>query len=97
MPSAGGRRVGGTPTSSELGIDAGWGLDQRHGDQGDAQVALSMAAQATGDPVAARSFLDDARAVIQACPNPGPVVTALLTELSPAWPLPVESHNRSSP
>jgi LuxR family transcriptional regulator, maltose regulon positive regulatory protein len=43
-----------------------------------AQVALSMAAQATGDPVAARSFLDDARAVIQACPNPGPVVTALL-------------------
>ena len=43
-----------------------------------AQVALSMAAQATGDAEAARSFLDDARAVIQACPNPGPVVTALL-------------------
>ena len=43
-----------------------------------AQVALSMAAQATGDPAAARSFLDDARSVIQACPNPGPVVTAML-------------------
>ena len=43
-----------------------------------AQVALSTAAQATGDTVAARSFLDDARSVIQACPDPGPVVTALL-------------------
>ena len=43
-----------------------------------AQVALSMAAQATGDPAAARAFLDDARSVIQACPDPGPVVTALL-------------------
>ena len=43
-----------------------------------AQVALSMAAQATGDPAAARAFLDDARSVVQTCPNPGPVVTAML-------------------
>ena len=43
-----------------------------------AQVALSMAAQAAGDAAAARTFLDDARSVIRACPDPGPVVTALL-------------------
>ena len=43
-----------------------------------AQVALSMATQATGDAAAARAFLDDARSVVQGCPNPGPVVTASL-------------------
>jgi LuxR family transcriptional regulator, maltose regulon positive regulatory protein len=43
-----------------------------------AQVALSMAAQAVGDAAGARLFLDDARAVIQGCPDPGPVVTAFL-------------------
>jgi len=43
-----------------------------------AQVALSIAARATGDAAAARLFLDDARSVIQACPDPGPVVTAFL-------------------
>lgn len=43
-----------------------------------AQIALSMAVEAAGDPAGALTFLDDARSVIQACPNPGPVVTALL-------------------
>ena len=43
-----------------------------------AQVALSMAAQATGDTAAARLYLDDAGSVIQGCPDPGPVVTAFL-------------------
>jgi LuxR family transcriptional regulator, maltose regulon positive regulatory protein len=43
-----------------------------------AQVALSMAAQAVGDAADARTFLGQARAVITACPDPGPVVTALL-------------------
>ena len=43
-----------------------------------AQVALAMAAQATGDTAAARSFLDDAWSVIRACPDPGPVITAFL-------------------
>jgi LuxR family maltose regulon positive regulatory protein len=45
-----------------------------------AQVALSLAAQATRDAAAARLFLDDARSVIQACPDPGPVVTAFLQQ-----------------
>src|SRR5829696_5979175 len=39
VPSAGGQRVGEIPESSELGIDAGGRFDQRHGDQGDAQVS----------------------------------------------------------
>jgi ATP/maltotriose-dependent transcriptional regulator MalT len=43
-----------------------------------AQVGLSMAARATGDAAAARSFLDDARSVVQGCPNSGPVITASL-------------------
>ena len=45
-----------------------------------AQLALSIAAQPTGDAAAARLFLDDARSVIQACPDPGPVVTIFLNE-----------------
>ena len=43
-----------------------------------AQVALSMAVQATGDTAGARAFLDDAQSVIRACPDPGPVITAVL-------------------
>jgi len=43
-----------------------------------AHVGLSMAAQATGDAAAARAFLDDARSLIGACPDPGPVITAFL-------------------
>ena len=43
-----------------------------------AQLALSMAAQATGDTAAARLYLDEAGLVIQGCPDPGPVVTAFL-------------------
>jgi LuxR family maltose regulon positive regulatory protein len=43
-----------------------------------AQVALSVASQASGDAPAARQFLDDARSVIQSCPDPGPVVIEFL-------------------
>jgi LuxR family maltose regulon positive regulatory protein len=43
-----------------------------------AHLALSMAAQADGDGAAARVFLDDARSTIRGCPDPGPVITALL-------------------
>jgi LuxR family transcriptional regulator, maltose regulon positive regulatory protein len=43
-----------------------------------AQVALSTSAQAAGDTAAARLFLDDARSVIQACPDPGSVVIEFL-------------------
>jgi LuxR family maltose regulon positive regulatory protein len=43
-----------------------------------APLALSMAAQADGDGAAARALLDDARSTIRACPDPGPVITALL-------------------
>ena len=35
----GSRKVGETPKSSKLGIDAGGRVDQRHGDQGDAEVS----------------------------------------------------------
>ena len=70
-----------------------------------AQVALSIAAEAAGDAPAARLFLDDARSVIQACPDPGPVVTTFLHQAEfhsarprrvthPSTPLPVDFSER---
>jgi LuxR family maltose regulon positive regulatory protein len=43
-----------------------------------AHLALSIAAQAAGDGTAARLHLDHARSVIRSCPDPGPLITALL-------------------
>ena len=43
-----------------------------------ARVSLSIAAQADEDASGARQHLDAARSIIRACPDPGPVVTALL-------------------
>jgi ATP/maltotriose-dependent transcriptional regulator MalT len=42
-------------------------------------VALSTAAEAAGDLVAARSFLDDATQVVRVCADPGPVITEVLS------------------
>jgi LuxR family maltose regulon positive regulatory protein len=43
-----------------------------------ARMSLSIAAQADGDANRARHHLNAARSIIRSCPDPGPVVTALL-------------------
>jgi LuxR family maltose regulon positive regulatory protein len=43
-----------------------------------AHLALSTAARSSGDGAVARRHLQDARSVVLACPDPGPVITGLL-------------------
>jgi LuxR family maltose regulon positive regulatory protein len=43
-----------------------------------AQLSLGIAAQARGDALEARRFIDDARSIIRSCPDPGPVVMAMI-------------------
>ena len=62
-----------------------------------AHLALSIAAQAGGDDAAARLFLEDARSTIRACPDPGPVITALLQRPDRCRPRPGESQHRTLP
>jgi LuxR family maltose regulon positive regulatory protein len=43
-----------------------------------AQMSLGIAARARGDSLEAHRFLDDARSTLHACPDPGPVVLAMI-------------------
>ena len=59
-----------------------------------AQVSLSVAARARGDALEAQNWVSDARSTIRACPDPGPVVTAMLERAGAGL---VASHRAAGP